>query len=200
MTDSGFLLNLVLWVPLFAGLMLLFMRGDGEEERRLARRWALGITVFVFGLSVIVFMGFNPDTADFQFVTDVAWLGGLKYKLGVDGISILFVMLTTALMPLVILASWHVEIRVREYLAAFLILETLMLGVFVALDMFLFYLFFEAGLIPMFLIIGVWGGKRRICSGAAAQCCIDPTMSVKRKITRPTRRDPREGSGEFVRI
>ena len=162
MTDGGFLLNLVLWLPLFGGLTLLFMRGDGEDERRLAKRWSLGITAFVFILSVLVFINFNSDTPEFQFKTDIDWLVGLKYKLGVDGISILFVMLTTMIMPLVILASWNVETRVREYFAAFLILETLMIGVFVALDLFLFYLFFEAGLIPMFLIIGVWGGQRRI--------------------------------------
>ncbi|MCL4155646.1 UNVERIFIED_CONTAM: hypothetical protein GTU68_035380, partial [Idotea baltica] len=138
------------------------MRGDGEEERRLARRWSLGLTFFTFVLSVIVFWNFNPDSADFQFKTEIPWLSTMQYKIGVDGISILFVMLTTALMPLVILASWNVDKRVREYLAAFLILETLMIGVFVSLDLFLFYLFFEAGLIPMFLIIGIWGGQRRI--------------------------------------
>lgn len=162
MTDEGFLLNLVLWLPAAWGLVMLFMRGDDEPERRLARNMSLGMTVFVFVLSVIVFMGFNPDTADFQYVTEVPWLGPMEYKIGVDGISILFVMLTTMIMPLVILASWHVDKRLREYLAAFLILETLMIGVFVSLDLFLFYLFFEAGLIPMFLIIGIWGGKRRI--------------------------------------
>ena len=87
---------------------------------------------------------------------------GLQYRLGVDGISILFVMLTTFMMPLVIAASWNVETRVKEYMIAFLLLETLMLGVFMALDLVLFYLFFEAGLIPMFLIIGIWGGANRI--------------------------------------
>jgi len=147
MTDQGFLLNLVLWLPAVWGLVLLFLRGDDEPERRLARRMSLGMTVFVFVLSVIVFMGFDSDTADFQYVTEVPWLGPMQYKIGVDGISILFVMLTTMIMPLVILASWHVDKRVREYFAAFLILETLMIGVFVSLDMFLFYLFFEAGLI-----------------------------------------------------
>jgi NADH-quinone oxidoreductase subunit M len=162
MTDEGFLLNLVLWLPAAWGLVLLFMRGDDEAERRLARNMSLGMTAFVFVLSAIVFMGFNPDSAAFQYVTEVPWLGPMEYKIGVDGISILFVMLTTMIMPLVILASWHVDKRLREYLAAFLILETLMIGVFVSLDLFLFYLFFEAGLIPMFLIIGIWGGQRRI--------------------------------------
>ena len=90
------------------------------------------------------------------------WILGLRYKLGVDGISVLFVMLTTFLMPLTIAACWDVTYRVKEYMIAFLILESLMIGVFVALDLVLFYLFFEAGLIPMFLIIGIWGGKDRI--------------------------------------
>lgn len=162
MTDDGFLLNLVLWLPAAWGLVMLFMRGDDEPERRLARNMSLGMTVFVFLLSLFVFWGFEPQNTDFQFVTDMPWLGPLSYKIGVDGISIGFVLLTTAIMPLVILASWKVDKRLREYLAAFLILETLMIGVFVSLDMFLFYLFFEAGLIPMFLIIGIWGGQRRI--------------------------------------
>jgi len=91
MTDEGFLLNLVLWLPAAWGLVMLFMRGDDEPERRLARNMSLGMTVFVFVLSVVVFMGFNPDTADFQYVTEVPWLGPMEYKIGVDGISILFV-------------------------------------------------------------------------------------------------------------
>jgi NADH-quinone oxidoreductase subunit M len=95
-------------------------------------------------------------------VEEREWLMGLKYKLGVDGISVLFVMLTTFMMPLTIAASWNVSTRVKEYMIAFLVLETLMLGVFMALDLVLFYVFFEAGLIPMFLIIGIWGGKERI--------------------------------------
>lgn len=162
MTSEGFLLNLILWLPLFGGLVLLWMGGGREAERLAAKRWSLAITVVTFLLSVILFMGFEPTATGFQFVTDVAWLAGLKYKLGVDGISILFVLLTTGIMPLVILASWDIDKRVAQYLAAFLILETLMIGVFVSLDLFLFYLFFEAGLIPMFIIIGVWGGARRV--------------------------------------
>ncbi len=162
MNSEGFLLNLILWLPLFGGLVLLWMGGGREAERMAARRWSLGITVVTFLLSLVLFLGFEPTATGFQFVTDIDWLAGLKYKLGVDGISILFVLLTTGIMPLVILASWDVDKRVAQYLAAFLILETLMIGVFVSLDLFLFYLFFEAGLIPMFIIIGVWGGGRRV--------------------------------------
>ncbi|MCO5128862.1 MAG: NADH-quinone oxidoreductase subunit M, partial [Rhodobacteraceae bacterium] len=106
--------------------------------------------------------GFDPADTGFQFVEERDWIMGLKYKVGVDGISVLFVLLTTFLMPLTILSTWDVTVRVKEYMVAFLILEGLMIGVFVALDLVLFYLFFEAGLIPMFLIIGIWGGKERI--------------------------------------
>lgn len=106
--------------------------------------------------------GFDPANTGFQFVEERSWLGGLTYKMGVDGISVLFVMLITFIMPLTIAASWAVETRVKEYMIAFLVLETFMLGVFCALDLVLFYVFFEGSLIPMFLIIGIWGGKDRI--------------------------------------
>ena len=107
---------------------------------------------------------FDPKLAEFQFVEKHAWLAaGIGYHMGVDGISLPFVILTTALMPLCIIASWRpIQTRVREYMIAFLVLETLMIGTFSALDLVLFYLFFEGGLIPMFLIIGVWGGQRRV--------------------------------------
>jgi NADH-quinone oxidoreductase subunit M len=113
-------------------------------------------------VSLFILIGFNPQDTGFQFVEERTWIMGLNYKMGVDGISILFVMLTTFLMPIVIASCWSVNTRVKEYMIAFLLLETLMLGVFMALDLVLFYLFFEAGLIPMFLIIGIWGGANRI--------------------------------------
>jgi NADH-quinone oxidoreductase subunit M len=115
-----------------------------------------------FLVSLFILIGFNPQDTGFQFVEERTWIMGLNYKMGVDGISILFVMLTTFLMPIVIASCWSVNTRVKEYMIAFLLLETLMLGVFMALDLVLFYLFFEAGLIPMFLIIGIWGGANRI--------------------------------------
>src|SRR5581483_4304989 len=107
---------------------------------------------------------FDPSLSEFQFVEKHAWLGGAtSYHMGVDGISLPFVILTTALMPLCIIASWlPIQKRVREYMIAFLVLETLMIGTFASLDLVLFYLFFEGGLIPMFLIIGIWGGPRRV--------------------------------------
>jgi len=157
------LLSLVTFVPMFGAVALLFlMRGDDEMAQRNAKYLALGVTVVTFGISLFLLAGFDASNTDFQFVEDRTWLAGLRYKMGVDGISILFVMLTTVLMPIVIGASWHVTHRVKEYMIAFLLLETLMIGVFCALDLVLFYVFFEAGLIPMFMIIGIWGGKDRI--------------------------------------
>ena len=120
------------------------------------------MTTATFVISLFLLSGFDPANTEFQFVEDREWIMGFRYKLGVDGISILFVLLTTFLMPITILSAWDVDTRVKEYMVAFLILEGLMIGVFVALDLVLFYLFFEAGLIPMFLIIGIWGGKERI--------------------------------------
>ncbi|MCL4146926.1 UNVERIFIED_CONTAM: hypothetical protein GTU68_060918, partial [Idotea baltica] len=122
----------------------------------------MAATVMTFIVSLFILFGFDAQNTDFQFVEERTWIMGFTYKMGIDGISILFVMLTTFLMPLVIASCWSVNTRVKEYMIAFLLLETLMLGVFMALDLVLFYLFFEAGLIPMFLIIGIWGGANRI--------------------------------------
>ncbi len=159
----GNLLSLTTFIPLLgAGILALFLRGDDAAAQRNAKWVALATTVFTFVVSLFILAGFDPSDTGFQFVEDRQWLLGLRYKLGVDGISILFVLLTTFLMPLVIASCWDVTHRVKEYMIAFLVLETLMLGVFLALDLVLFYLFFEAGLIPMFLIIGIWGGKNRI--------------------------------------
>jgi NADH-quinone oxidoreductase subunit M len=157
------LLSLVTFLPLIGAVVLLvFLRGEDEFAQRNAKLLALFTTTATFLLSLFVLAGFDPSDPGFQFVEERAWLGGLTYKMGVDGISVLFVLLTTVLMPLTIAASWNVTIRVKEYMVAFLVLETLMLGVFCALDIVLFYVFFEGGLIPMFLIIGIWGGRDRI--------------------------------------
>ncbi len=157
------LLSIITFLPLVAALILaLFMRGDDAAARQGAKWLALFTTSATFVISLFVLFRFDPSNTGFQFVEERQWILGLSYKMGVDGISILFVMLTTFLMPLTIGACWGVETRVKEYMIAFLVLETLMLGVFMALDLVLFYLFFEAGLIPMFLIIGIWGGKDRI--------------------------------------
>ncbi|MEM9795106.1 MAG: NADH-quinone oxidoreductase subunit M [Pseudomonadota bacterium] len=157
------LLSIVTFTPLIAAVILaLFLRGDDEAAQRNAKWLALLATGFTFIVSVFILTGFDPQDTGFQFVEEREWIFGLQYKMGVDGISVLFVMLTTFLMPLVIAACWDVTHRVKDYMIALLLLETLMIGVFCALDLILFYLFFEAGLIPMFLIIGIWGGKNRI--------------------------------------
>ncbi len=157
------LISIITFLPLVGALILLFgVKGDTPQARDNARWAALWATTATFLISLFLIGGFDPADTGFQFVEERAWLGPLTYRVGVDGISILFVLLTTLIMPLTILASWTVEVRVREYMAAFLVLETLMIGVFVSLDLILFYLFFEGGLIPMFLIIGVWGGKDRV--------------------------------------
>ncbi len=158
-----YLLSIITFLPAVAALVLaLFLRGNDLAAQRNAKWLALIATSATFVVSLVLFKGFDPANTGFQFVEEGAWIIGLKYKLGVDGISILFVMLTTFLMPITILSCWGVSDRVKEYMIAFLLLETLMLGVFLALDLVLFYLFFEAGLIPMFLIIGIWGGQNRI--------------------------------------
>ena len=157
------LLSIVTFLPALAALILLvFLRGEDEAANRNAKWLSLIATSATFLISLFILFQFDPQNTGFQMVEQTEWLLGLQYKMGVDGISVLFVMLTTFMMPLVIAASWDVNTRVKEYMIAFLVLETLMLGVFMALDLVLFYLFFEAGLIPMFLIIGIWGGKNRI--------------------------------------
>ena len=157
------LLSITTFIPtLAAAVLAIFLRGEDAAAQRNAKWVALTATTATFLASLFILFDFDPQNTGFQFVEEHEWLLGLKYKMGVDGISVLFVMLTTFMMPITILASWNVTTRVKEYMIAFLILETLMLGVFMALDLVLFYLFFEAGLIPMFLIIGIWGGKERI--------------------------------------
>src|SRR6267142_633174 len=158
------ILSVTTFLPLVGALFIMMMRGDGEAEKRNARWVALWTTLITFAISLIMIYRFDPSSAEFQFVEKKPWLGSaITYYMGVDGISLPFVILTTALMPVCIIASWRpIQVRVKEYMVAFLALETLMVGTFSALDLVVFYLFFEGGLIPMFLIIGVWGGPRRV--------------------------------------
>ena len=157
------ILSIATFIPLVAAMIMgLLLRGDDKSAQQNAKWLALTATLATLLVSLAIIFDFDPNNTGFQFVEEHNWLLGINYKMGVDGISILFVMLTTVLMPIVIGACWNVEHRVKEYMMAFLILETLMLGVFCALDLVLFYLFFEGGLIPMFLIVGIWGGKNRI--------------------------------------
>jgi NADH-quinone oxidoreductase subunit M len=158
------ILAAMLILPLVGALFVLISTGDSDASKANAKWVAVWTTGFNLLLSLFLYDWFDPQVAGFQYVEEYAWLSeNMVFRLGVDGISLPFVLLTTALMPIAIFAGWNsINTRVKEYLAAFLILETLMIGVFVALDIVLFYLFFEGGLIPMFLIIGVWGGQRRI--------------------------------------
>jgi NADH-quinone oxidoreductase subunit M len=166
MNAAGFpLLSLLTFLPLAGAAVIMSVRGDDEVVARNARWTALWTSLIVFLLSLILWARFDTASAAFQFEEKLEWLPefGVGYHMGVDGISVLFVLLSTALTPLCILASWEsVTSRVREYMVAFLVLETMMVGMFCALDFIVFYVFFEAVLIPMFLIIGVWGGARRV--------------------------------------
>jgi NADH-quinone oxidoreductase subunit M len=158
------LLSLVIFVPLVGALFILAIRGEEAIVARNAKYVALWTTLGNFILSIPLWWGFDNSTADFQFVEKASWLSdSISYHVGIDGISMLFIILSTFLMPICILASWDaIQARVKEYMIAFLVMETTMIGVFSALDFVLFYLFFEGGLIPMFLIIGIWGGANRI--------------------------------------
>src|ERR1700761_3229285 len=149
-------LSVVTFLPVVGALLIYLVRGDDAAAQRNARWIALWTTIVTFAVSLILVARFDPSQADFQFVEKAPWLANtITYHMGVDGISLPFVILTTALLPFCIVASWKsVTVRVGEYMMAFLILETLMVGTFSSLDLVLFYLFFEGGLIPMFLIIG----------------------------------------------
>ncbi|WP_439594735.1 NADH-quinone oxidoreductase subunit M [Falsiroseomonas sp.] len=166
MNAAGFpILSLVTFLPLAGALVIMLVRGEEEVVARNARWTALWASLITLALSLLLWTGFDQSTAEFQFVERAAWLPefGVGYHMGVDGISVLFILLSTILTPLCILASWEsVTTRVREYMVAFLVLESMMIGMFAALDFVLFYIFFEAVLIPMFLIIGIWGGGRRV--------------------------------------
>ena len=162
------ILSLTTFLPTLGALLILALKwlSRPDDAALIARnsRWvALWFTLGALIASIFVLSWFDPSDPGFQLVEDAPWIGEIGYRMGVDGISILFILLTTFLMPLCILASWRsIETRLTEYLAAFLVLETLMIGVFCARDLVLFYFFFEAGLIPMFIIIGVWGGANRV--------------------------------------
>src|SRR5690606_41413352 len=163
------ILSTVTFLPLVGALLILFVRDEGEAARRNIRMITLWTTIITFVVSLFIWIGFDNSQAGFQFVEKHGWLdSGISYHMGVDGISMLFVILTTFLMPLCILASWEtIEKRVKAYMIAFLILETLMIGVFCALDIVLFYVFFEAGLIPMFRSEERRVGKECRCPWAA---------------------------------
>ena len=158
-----YLLSLVLFFPCFGAIILsIFLRAENFESNKNAKLLSLVTTFATFIFSLFVIYNFNSDESGFQLVEEYEWLMGLNYKVGIDGISLPLVILTTVTMPIVIISSWKIENKVKEYMICFLLLETLILGVFCSLDIVLFYLFFESGLIPMFLIIGIWGGNNRV--------------------------------------
>ena len=160
MNFTNTILTVLTWLPFVGAAVLLFT----PKQSINAIRWiAFGVTLVVLAASLAMWQAFDPSNAGFQFVVNKPWIGDtIGYRVGVDGISVLFVVLTALLMPFAILASWEVENRLKEYMIVFLILETLMIGVFTTLDLAMFYVFFEGTLLPMFLIIGIWGGSKRI--------------------------------------
>ncbi len=164
MIISSNILTILTFLPLVGAFFVLIVPGNDSVALNNIRRISLVTTLLTFGFSLLLWSMFDPKETGFQFVIDIPWMGDvIGYRMGVDGISVLFIVLTAFLMPLVILSAWgSVKVRVREYMIAFLMLETLMIGVFSTLDLAMFYVFFEGGLIPMFLIIGVWGGKQRV--------------------------------------
>ena len=156
------ILSIVVWLPILAGIAVMAL---GDKHTQLAKQLALGTSIVTFALSIPLWTGFNFDSAAMQFVENVPWIERFNaaYGLGVDGISMPLILLTTFLTPFVVVAGWEViKTRPSQYFAAFLILEGLMVGTFAATDALLFYVFWEAMLVPMFIIIGVWGGARRV--------------------------------------
>ncbi len=158
------ILSTLIFLPLISSFFILLSRD------RTSNNSSIYISLFssfaTFLLSLFLWYSLDLNTSEFQFVEEKSWINNfIKFKLGIDGISILFIVLTTFITPICIISCVNsVKIRVKEFLIAILVLETFMIGVFCSLDLVIFYLFFEAGLIPMFLIIGVWGGPRRVYS------------------------------------
>ena len=160
------ILTIIIFLPLIGVFFLLLSKGDEEKVNKISFNISLLTSLLVFILSLVLWKNFDHTTADFQFLEEKQWiLNFIKYKVGVDGVSILFVVLTAFITPICIIATHNsVKVRKKDFFLALLLMETMMLGVFCSLDLFIFYLFFEAGLIPMFLIIGIWGGIRRVYS------------------------------------
>ena len=161
------LLSLVIFLPLAGAGFIMLIRGEPDVVAQNARSVALWTSSITFLLSILIWTNFDPSQAGFQLVEKGQWFVGIdiNYHVGVDGISLWFVLLSTLLTMLCVISSWYsVNVRIKEFMVAFLVMDTLMVGVFCALDLVLFYLFFEGILIPMFLIIGIWGGPRRVYS------------------------------------
>ena len=160
------ILTLITFLPIVGVFFLLLTRGDEEFVRQTSGTVSLITSGITFAASLFILNNFNYDDPNFQFIEEQKWIFEfVNYKVGIDGISLSFILLTTFITPICILATINsVKHRLKEFLIALLLMETMMIGVFCSLDLFIFYLFFEAGLIPMFLIIGIWGGERRVYS------------------------------------
>ena len=165
MLSSLPILSIITFFPLLGVLFILLASGDSKSSEHNCKMVTIWVSSFTFVVSLLLYFGFDPATVGYQFEEQFDWIegSGITYHLGVDGISMPFILLSTFLTPLSILASWHsIKQRVREFMIAFLVLETMIVGMFASLDLMMFYLFFEGVLIPMFLIIGIWGGPRRV--------------------------------------
>ncbi len=160
------ILSSLILLPLIGGLFILLSRSSDKSNYQSSKYVALFVSFANFFVSIYLWYIFDPGTSDFQFVENRLWLEGfINYKVGIDGISILFIVLTTLITPLCIISvNQSINTKLKEFLIAILVMESLMIGVFCSLDLVIFYLFFEGGLIPMFLIIGIWGGARRVYS------------------------------------
>ena len=160
------ILSAIIFIPLVGALFILVIKGEQKTVEKNSKYVAAFSSVANFFLSIFLWYSFDISTSEFQFVEEKNWMEGfINFQLGIDGISILFILLTTFIAPICIFSGIHsIKFKIKEFLIAILVMETLMLGVFCSLDLVIFYLFFEGGLIPMFLIIGIWGGPKRVYS------------------------------------
>ena len=160
------ILSAIIFIPLIGAIFVFLTRGSLKNTEKNSKYVAIFSTLVNFFLSIFLWYSFDTTTSNFQFIEEREWINGfINFQLGVDGISILFILLTTFIAPICVFSGISsIKFKIKEFLIAILLLETLMLGVFCSLDLVIFYLFFEGGLIPMFLIIGIWGGPKRVYS------------------------------------
>jgi len=160
------ILSAIIFIPLIGALFIFITRGSQKNVEKNSKYVAIFSSITNFFLSIFLWFSFDRSISEFQFIEQKNWIDGfINFQLGIDGISILFILLTTFITPICILTGIHsIKFKIKEFLIAVLVMETLMLGVFCSLDLVIFYLFFEGGLIPMFLIIGIWGGPKRVYS------------------------------------
>ena len=160
------ILSAIIFIPLIGAIFIFIIRGPQKNVEKNSKYVAIFSSLTNFLLALFLWYSFDSSTSNFQFVEEKYWMGGfINFKLGIDGISILFILLTTFISPICIFSGIHsIKFKIKEFFIAILVMETLMLGVFCSLDLVIFYLFFEGGLIPMFLIIGIWGGPKRVYS------------------------------------